>query len=103
LCPNADESFGRLGAMACALLCRVANMAAGDGGIVKAAFIKNALQDMSVMLCKGKYACCAHTLSRVAQAGGRAHLRGLPAPVTEVVGMKGKSDVGRLCIVCCAC
>jgi hypothetical protein len=65
------------------------------GGVSKAAFIKSALQGMGVTLPKGNEHMLRAHLSRVAQASGRAYLRGLPVPVTEVVGLECQSGVGR--------
>jgi hypothetical protein len=53
LVPVSVESFGRLGAPAYALLCRVADVAADSGGVSKAAFVESALQEMSVTVVKG--------------------------------------------------
>jgi hypothetical protein len=50
--PVSVELFGRLGAPACALLCRVADVAADGGDISKVAFIESALQEMRVTLVK---------------------------------------------------
>jgi hypothetical protein len=47
LVPVSVESFWRLGAPAYALLCRVADVAGGGGGVSKAAF-ESALQEMGV-------------------------------------------------------
>jgi hypothetical protein len=67
LVPVSVESFGRLGAPAYALLCRVADVAADGGAISKAALAESALQEMGVTLAKGN--------------GLRAHLRGSHEPV----------------------
>jgi hypothetical protein len=76
---SVSVEFGRLGAPAYALLCRVSDVAADGGGVSKAAFFKRVLQEM------------------VAQASGRAFLGRLPVPVAEVVGL-GKSRVSAVCI-----
>jgi hypothetical protein len=89
LVPVSVESFGRLGAPAYALLGRVADVAADGGGVSKAAFMESALQEMGVTLAKGNGRVLHVHLSRVAQASGRAYLRGLPVPVAEVVGLEG--------------
>jgi hypothetical protein len=85
--PVSVKSFGRLGAPAYALLCRIADVAT-DGGASKAAFIESALQEMSVTLCKGNARMLCESLGRVARAIGDAYLRGLPVPVAEVVGLE---------------
>jgi hypothetical protein len=86
--PVSVKSFGRLGAPAYALLCRVAD----GGGLSKAVFIESALQELSITVCKGMH------LSQVAQASGRAYLRRLPVPVADVLALERYSDVGRLYI-----
>jgi hypothetical protein len=54
-----------------------------------AAFIVGAPQEMGVTLAKGNGRVLRAHLSRVAQASGRAYLRGLPVPVAAVVGLEG--------------
>jgi hypothetical protein len=83
------ESFGRFGAPAYALLGCVADVAADGGGVSKAAFMASALQEMGVPLAKGNGRVLRAHLSGVAQASGRAYLRGLPVPVAELVGLEG--------------
>jgi hypothetical protein len=87
--PVSVESFGRLGAPAYALLCRVADVAAAGERVSKATFIEGALQDMSVTLCKGTAWMLRESLGRVARASGDAYQRGLPVPVAEVVAVDG--------------
>jgi hypothetical protein len=69
LVPISVESFGRLGAPSHTLLCRIADVAGDGGGAPKAAFIRSALQEMSVTLCKGKGAspACASYAGRSGQ------------------------------------
>jgi hypothetical protein len=89
LVPVSVESCGRLGPPVYALLCRVADVAGDCGGVSKAAFIESALQEMSVTLAKGNGRVLRVHLSWVAQASGRAYLRGLPVPVVgEVIGLE---------------
>jgi hypothetical protein len=99
LVPVSVESVGRLGAPAYALLGRVADVAADGGGVSKAACMESALQEMGVTLAKGNGRVLRAHLSRVAQASGRAYLRGLPVPVAEVVDLAGWSGIGWLYIM----
>jgi hypothetical protein len=51
--PVSVESYGRLGVLAYALLCRAADVAAAFARVSKSAFVDSALRDTSVTLCKG--------------------------------------------------
>jgi hypothetical protein len=90
LVPVSVEFLRAATAPAYALLCRVADVAADGGGVSKAAFIESAT------LTKGIGRVLRAHLSRVAQASGRAYLRGLPLPVAADVQFGMLVGVGRL-------
>jgi hypothetical protein len=81
------ESFERLGAPALTPLCDLADQVvqAGGPGLSRAAFIWEALRELSVALDRGNASLCRSGAYAATQAAGRAPMRGLAWPLTEVV------------------
>jgi hypothetical protein len=85
--PLSVESCGRLGAPALSLLRSLADHAvkARNPGLSQDDFISGALRELGVALCRGNASLDLSGLYNLTRVSGRAPLRGLSCPSTEVV------------------
>jgi hypothetical protein len=85
--PKSVESFRRLGVSALMLLGDLADRAvqAGRPGLSRAAFILEALRELSVAISRGYASLCRSGAYVATRAAGRTPMRGLARPSAEVV------------------
>ena len=82
--PFAVETFGRLGDEALGFLNALGTIAAASGRVSKAAFVANALREVSCALQQGNARMYARSLFEIARAGGRQFMPGCEVPVAEM-------------------
>jgi hypothetical protein len=71
--PFAVESFGRLGVAASRFLSGLGDLAAADGRVSKAQFVRNAKRELSVALCRGNALAYQSSMGTIVRARGRAY------------------------------
>ena len=81
--PLAVESYGRLGQAASRFLSELGAVAALDGRVSKAAFVRFARQELSCTLCKGNAGVYASSLFSIAQSAGRNFQPGCAVPMED--------------------
>ena len=81
--PFAVESYGRLGASAQSFLKQLGAVAAADGKISQAAFVRSAYREVSCALQRGLGRMYGRSLFNIARASGRQFMPGLDVPVQE--------------------
>ncbi len=81
--PFAVESYGRLGASAQSFLKQLGAVAAADGKISQAAFVRSAYREVSCALQRGLGQMYGRSLFNIARASGRQFMPGLDVPVQE--------------------
>jgi len=84
--PFGVESYGRLGASAQSFLKELGEVAAAQGAISKAAFVRSAYREVSCALQRGLGLQYSRALFNIARASGRRFLPGLDVPV-QVEGL----------------
>ena len=78
--PLTSETFGRLGAPAMQLLNDLAARASASGTVQKDSFVKSALRDLSITLCKGNGENCRRCTSVLARVSGTTFMAGASVP-----------------------
>jgi hypothetical protein len=89
LTPFSAETYGQLGKPAIALLGRLgveAAGAAGLGAVSESAFVRSALRELSVGLCRGNCVMYRTALGLRASRLGQTFLLGSDRPTAEVLG-----------------
>jgi hypothetical protein len=81
--PLAVESYGRWGKAAATFLSDLGAIAAAEGHVSKASFVRLARQELSCALCKGNAGIYASSLFSVAQGAGRSYQPGLDVPLED--------------------
>ena len=83
--PFSVETYGRLGKPAIALLGRLGVEAAGVGGVSKSAFVRSAIRELSVGLCRGNCVMYRKSLGLRAAGVGQGFRPGAARPTAEVL------------------
>ena len=83
--PFSVETYGRLGKPAIALLGRLGVEAAGVGGVSKSAFVRLAIRELSVGLCRGNCVMYRKSLGLRAAGVGQGFRPGAARPTAEVL------------------
>ena len=83
--PLAMESFGRLGTAAMRFLGRLGDIAAEEGRVSKAAFVRAAHRRISCAIVRGNARVYGNVAARLVRASGHAFLRGSEVVVAENV------------------
>jgi hypothetical protein len=78
------KTYGRLGRPAMAMLNALADVAAANGGVSKAAFVQGALRELAVALCRGNALMYRVSMFQLAWTAGRGYRPGLLVPIADV-------------------
>jgi hypothetical protein len=81
--PLAVESYGRLGGAASSFLSSLGDIAAADGRVSKAAFMRSARAELSCQLCRGNGRMIYASTFVIVRARGRTFTPGSPVPVAD--------------------
>jgi hypothetical protein len=78
------ETYGRPGRPAMTMLNALADVAAANGGVPKAAFVRGALRELAVALCRGNALKYRVSMCQLARTAGRGYRPGLLVPTVDV-------------------
>ena len=82
--PMSFETYGRMGKPAMQLLNTLVDVAAAGGSVDRDAFMRTALRELSIGLCRGNGVLYKRGVTVLARVTGTSFLAGLPAATAEV-------------------